>query len=104
MYRQRIHVFPKTIDAWNEAVALFDQWNKLAVSKGWVEGTYWMQTVGDGDEIIGEFDYADLASFQREDDESVKDPEAVALFRKFDALDKVRRSYSELLETALGVG
>lgn len=104
MYRLRIHMFPKTIDAWNEAMALFDEYDKLADSKGWVQGTYWMQTVGDGDEIIGEFEYADLASFQREGEENVKDAEMVALFRKFDALDTVRSRYSELLETALGLG
>lgn len=104
MYRQRVHLFPKTIDAWNEAIALCEQYNTLAAAKGWVPGTFWMYTIGDGSELIADFDFADLASFQREGEEGLKDPEAVALWRKFDALDTVRTGYSELLEAALGVG
>jgi hypothetical protein len=104
MFRQRVHIFPETIDAWNEAMALCDEYNKLAADKGWAQGTFWMHTVGDGTEIIGEFDFADLASFEREGEEGMKAPDAVALWRKFDALDTVRRGYSELLQTALGVG
>ena len=55
-------------------------------------------------EIIAEFDFAELATLQRENEEGMKDPEAVALWRKFDALDTVRSGHSELLETALGIG
>lgn len=104
MFRQRVHMFPKTIDAWNEAMALCDEYNRLAGAKGWVKGTFWMYTVGDGSELVGEFDFPDLASIQRENEESVKDVETIALWRKFDALDTVRNGYSELLETALGLG
>lgn len=104
MYRQRVHLFPKTIDAWNEFIALGEEYNKLAAAKGWAQGTYWMRTVGDPDEVIADFDYADLASFQHENEQGLKDPEAVDVWRRVDGLDRVRPSYSELFETALSVG
>jgi hypothetical protein len=104
MFRQRVHIYAKTIDGWNEAIALAEEFNKLCVAKGWTPGTVWMQTVGDGSEIIGEFDFPDLATFQRENEESIHDPEAVALFRKFEAIERERSGYTELLESAITLG
>lgn len=104
MFRQRVHVYPKTIDGWNEAIKLAEELNKLSVARGWTPGTIWMQTVGDGSELIGEFDFPDLATFQRENEEGMRDGEAVELWRKFEAIERERRGYSELLETALTVG
>jgi hypothetical protein len=104
MFRQRIHVYPKTIDGWNEAITLAEELNKLCVTKGWTPGTVWMQTVGDGSELIGEYDFPDLATFQKENEESMRDPDAVVLWRKFEAIEKERPGYSELLEAALTVG
>jgi hypothetical protein len=104
MFRQRVHLFPKTIDGWNEAIKLAEEFNKLCVDKGWTPGTVWMQTVGDGSEIIGEFDFPDLATFQRENEQSMSDPAAVELWRKFEAIERERSGFSELLETAVTVG
>ncbi len=104
MYRQRVRVTLKTIDAWNECIHLIDEYNKLAAGRGWVQGTTWMHTVGNTSEIVAEFDYADLASFQRENDEIIRDKEAVEIFRKFDSLDTEGTGYTELLENAQTVG
>lgn len=104
MYRQRVHMYLKSLDGWNEAIALCGEYNELAAAKGWAAGTFWMCTVGDGTELIGDFDFADLASLQRENDAQIADPDAVALWRRFDAVEKARPGFSELLETALGVG
>lgn len=104
MFRQRVHLFPKTIDGWNKAITLAEEFNKLCTEKGWTPGTVWMQTVGDGSEVIGEFDYADLATFQRENEEVMHDGQAVDLFRKFDKIKRERPGFSELLETAMTVG
>jgi len=104
MFRQRVHIYPKTIDGWNEAVKLADELNKLSVSRSWTSGTIWMQTVGDGSEFVAEFDFPDLATFQRENEEGLRDKEAVELFRKFEAIERHRPGHSELLETALTVG
>lgn len=104
MYRQRIHLTLKTIDAWNEALRLGDEYNKLAAARSWMQGTFWMATVGNTSEIVAEFDYSDLAKFQRENGEVIRDREAVELFRKFDELDAEGIGYSELLETAQTVG
>jgi hypothetical protein len=97
-------MYPKTIDGWNEAIKLVEEFNKLAVAKGWTPGTTWMPTVGDGNEMVHEFDFPDLATFQRENEEVFRDAEAVALLRKFDAIERERPSSSELLEDAVTVG
>ena len=104
MFRQRIHFYPKTIDGWNEAMKLAEEFNKSAAAKNWTQGTIWMQTVGDGSEIIFEFDFPDLATFQRENEETIGDGDTVELFRKFDAIERERPGYSELLESAVSIG
>ncbi len=103
MYRQRIHITAKTVDAWNECLRLADEYNKLAAARGWTQGALWAHTVGSGSEIIAEFDYADLAAFQRENDEVIRDKDAVQLFRKFDEVTDGPGD-SELLETAPMIG
>jgi hypothetical protein len=39
MFRQRIHFYPKTIDGWNEAMKLAEEFNKSAAAKNWTPGT-----------------------------------------------------------------
>jgi hypothetical protein len=66
MYRQRMHFFPNSQGAMMELLALGEEFNKLAADKGWTQGVFWMPAVGES-EIVAEFDYPDLATYQRED-------------------------------------
>lgn len=104
MYRQRVHVFPKTVDGWNEVIRLGDEINKLSAARGWTGATVWMTTVGSMSEIVAELDFPDLATFQREGEESFKDPELVELWRALDSVEMERAGYTELLETATNFG
>ena len=62
MYRNRWHFYPKTFADWDEVVVIAREYEKLAAAKGWAKGTFWSQTVGTTpSEIIGEWDYPDLA-------------------------------------------
>jgi hypothetical protein len=104
MYRQRVHVFPKTIDGWNEVIRVGDEINKLSAARGWTRATVWMTTVGTMSEIVAELDFPDLATFQREGEESSKDGDLVALWRALDSVEMDRPGYTELLETAVNFG
>lgn len=98
MYRQRVHFFPKSWDATMELLSLGEEYNKLAARKGLTEGTFWFPTVGEN-EIIVEWDYPDLATFQHENEGMMADPEMVALTQKITSLDTSRVPYSELVNT-----
>ena len=98
MYRQRMHLFPKTQQDFMEMMRLGEEFNKLAADKGWTQGTLWMPTVG-GSEVVAEFDYVDLATFQRESESMFQDPEMMAVSGKIWALGAAREPYSELLQT-----
>jgi hypothetical protein len=104
MYRQRLHLFPKTIDGWNEVMRISDEMNKINAARGWVGATMWMPTVGSMNDLVAELDYPDLATFQREWDESSKDSEIVDLWRALDAVEMERPGYTELFESAATVG
>lgn len=99
MFRQRMHFFPKSQGAMMEVLSLGEEYNKLAVEKGWTEGTFWFLTVGES-ELIAEWDYPDLATFQREMESMFTEPEMMALAGKIWAADSDRAPYSELLNTA----
>lgn len=98
MYRQRVHFFPKSWGATMELLSLGEEFNKLAVAKGWVEGMYWFPTVGEN-EIIVEWDYPDLATFQRETEGMMTEPEMMALAERIGAVDVYRSPFSELVNT-----
>jgi hypothetical protein len=55
-------------------------------------------------EIVAELDFPDLATFQREGEESVKDAELVELWRALDSIEMERPGHTELLETAVNFG
>ena len=98
MFRQRMHLFPKTQEDWMELMRLGDEYNKLAADKGWTQGTFWMPTVG-GSEVVAEFDYVDLATFQQESEVMYSEPDLMTLSGKIWALGSAREPYSELLQT-----
>ena len=98
MYRNRWHFCPKTFADWDKVVAIAREYEKLATAKGWAKGTFWSQTVGETpSEIIGEWDYPDLAAFQKESAE-YDCPEMEEIFGGLDELEVTRPLYTELLE------
>jgi len=103
MYRQRVHFFPKTPEGYQHAVTVGDEFNKLAAAKGWAEAALWAPTVGEN-ELIAEFDYPDLATFQRETEEQYADPAAMAVMQKLMGMESYRTPFSELLSPAPSFG
>jgi len=99
MYRFRIHVQVK-YGHFAEHLEVCGQLNELARSRGWIESTFWVPTVGIGNEIIIETDYPDLATFQREGDAFSSDPDAMKLLRSTSELVVEGSARSELLEPA----
>jgi hypothetical protein len=98
MYRNRWHFYPKTFADWAKVVAIAREYGRLAAAKGWAEGTFWSQTVGETPaEIIGEWDYPDLAAFQQEVAE-YDCPEMEKIFGGLDELEVTRPICQELLE------
>ncbi|HET7236880.1 MAG TPA: hypothetical protein VFK59_10670 [Actinomycetota bacterium] len=96
LYRQRMHFFPKSQEAWMELVKLGDEYNKLAADKGWTQGTFWMPVAGET-EVVAEWDYADMATYERETLGMFNEPDLMALGSKIWAIESVRAPYSELL-------
>ena len=96
-YRERWHFCPKTFADWDKVLAVAAEFEKLAAAKRWAPGTYWTVTVGDAPtEIIGEWDYPDLAACQREYEE-YECPEMAEIFNKLDQIEKARPLRTELL-------
>lgn len=105
MYRERSVFTVLDIDGWNEAVALVDEVNKLCASKGWAQGTLFTRTVGRFNDLCLEFDYPDLATFERERNEWIAHPGIGEIMRRIDAIETVSQDpgYSELWEEAIPV-
>ena len=77
LYRQRMHFFPKSQEAWMELLRLGDEFNKL-LAQVLDTSTFWMPTAGET-EVIAEFDYPDLAAFERESIHMFTEPDLMAL-------------------------
>lgn len=99
MFRHRLHVHIH-YGHFNDYLALAEQLNELARSRGWAESTFWAATVGTANELVIETDYPDLATFQRDNDAFSSDPEAMKLVRS--GIEHVVEGsvYDELFETA----
>jgi hypothetical protein len=96
MYRNRWHFYPKTFADWDKVVAIARDYEKLAAAKGWAKGTFWTAVVGETPtEIIGEWDYPDLAALQKEFAE-YDCPEMV--FGRLDEVEWTRPVCQELLQ------
>ncbi len=99
MYRSRWHFYPKTFAGWDKVVAVAREYEKLAAVKGWARGSFWVQTTGEApSEIIGEWDYPDMAAVQKEWAE-YDCPEMEVIFGGLDELEVARPYCTELLET-----
>lgn len=97
MYRHRIHFYPDSIEAFTQFLAVGDEYNKVAAEKGWAQGTYWTPTIGEV-ELVAEFDYPDLATFERENAEFMQEPAAMAVMQKMESVPRTRPERSEMLE------
>jgi hypothetical protein len=98
MYRNRWHFYPKSFAAWDKMVAIAREYEQLAAAKGWAKGTFWSQMTGETPtEIIGEWDYPDLAALQQEFAE-YESPEMKRIFGQLDELEVTRPMRQELME------
>lgn len=103
LYRQRMHFFPKSQEAWMELMRLGDEYNKLVADKGWTQATMWMPVAGES-EIVAEWDYPDLQTYERETFGMLTEPDLMAVGGKIWAIDSVRPPVSELLNPAPSLG
>jgi hypothetical protein len=99
VHRFRVHVQIR-YGHFKEYLEVCEQLNELARSRGWIESTFWVPTVGRANELIIETDYPDLATFQREGDAFGADAEAMKLLRSTTELVVEGSSRTELLEPA----
>jgi hypothetical protein len=64
-----------------EYLAMVNKLEEIAKARGWSPSRVLVPTVGKSNEITIENEYADLATFQRENDAFYEDPEAFELYR-----------------------
>jgi hypothetical protein len=80
MVRYRLHgeiqygKFREALEIWKQIAA-------LSIERGWPKPTMWSPVVGQGNMMIVEIDYPDLATFDRVFQEFQTDPEAMGLYR-----------------------
>jgi hypothetical protein len=65
-----------TSSGWPEAIANLAAINELRKQRGWQQATVWTQTFGPFNELSIEFEYDDLASYERENAAFSADDEA----------------------------
>ncbi len=99
MYRSRIYQ-EVIYGHFREFMEVAESFKALMRERGWAEGTLWTPTAGQGNLVIWETDYPDLASFQREGEEFYSDKDAMDLVRQFSQHIVQGSARSELLEEA----
>ncbi len=99
IYRQRIyHLIP--YGHFEEVLRMCEQLNSIARARGGRGGTLWIPTVGAQNELIVEFEFGDLATFERGRAARNADPEWTALIRKIGESVIPGSVRTELVETA----
>jgi hypothetical protein len=96
MYRFRVHLQAR-FGHFKELLEQEQKLNALRRRRGWPEATFWVS--GKLNELIVEFDYPDLATFERVDEKFRADVEAMALIRGDAKLLVDDTGYSEFLRT-----
>jgi hypothetical protein len=99
MYRFRFRVQVR-YGHFKEYLAQQEQLNELNKARGWPEATFWVPTTGAANELIAEFDYPDLATFQRVGEEFVSDAEMMTVMRSGIEHVVEGSGHRELFETA----
>lgn len=83
-----------------EALEIWKQIAELSVKRGWPKLTVWSPVVGQGNIMIIEADYPDMATWERVNGEFLSDAEVMGLFRQTAAYVTQGSSYDELLSAA----
>jgi hypothetical protein len=83
-----------------EALDIWKQLAELSVKRGWPKLTVWSPVVGQGNIMIVEADYPDMATWERVNIEFMSDSEVMGLFRQTAAYVTQGTSYDELLSAA----
>ena len=99
MYRHRVHVHVR-YGHFAQYLAIAEELNELARSRGRAESTFWTPTVGRNNEFIIETEYPDLATFQSETSAFYSDAESMKLLRSAAEYVIEGSVHDELLETA----
>ena len=99
MYRVRLYQ-EVIYGHFREFMEVANSFKALLRDRGWVEGTIWVPVAGQGNIVVWETDYPDLASFQRESEAYYADKEAMDLVRQFSPHIVQGSVKTELLEEA----
>jgi hypothetical protein len=83
-----------------EALEFWKQIGELTIKRGWPKLTVWAPVVGQGNLMIVEADYPDMATWERVNSEFLSDAEVMGLFRQSAALVIQGTSFDELLSAA----
>jgi hypothetical protein len=99
MYRTRIHQ-EVIYGHFREFMEVAGSFQALMRKRGWAEGTLWTPTAGQGNVVIWDTEYPDLASFQRESEAVYSDKEVMDVIRQFGQHVVQGSVHTELLEEA----
>jgi hypothetical protein len=88
---------------YREFFAACQELNANETSKGRIPVTVWTPTVGEGNLVLLESEYLDLASFQKDADAFSQDAEAMRLIRSMASLSVQGSGRSELWESATSI-
>jgi hypothetical protein len=99
MFRSRVTVQVR-YGHFREYLEVAEKLNEISRARGWAEWTFWVPTVGTGNEFIAEAEYPDLATFQKEGDAFQSDAEAMQVMRSSSEHVVEGSARSELYETA----
>jgi hypothetical protein len=99
LYRQRIyHLVP--YGHFEEVLSLCEQLNAIARARGGRGASLWIPTIGQQNELIVEFEFNSLTTFEAGRSASNADPEWTALVRRIGAAVVPGSVRTELVETA----
>jgi len=99
MVRYRLHGEIK-YSKFREALEIWKQIGALTLKRGWPKLTVWSPVVGQGNLMIVEGDYPDMATWDRVNSECQTDAEFMGLFRGTSEYVIQGTSFDELLAAA----
>lgn len=77
-----------------------EELNAVCKARGWSTATFLAPVVGAMNEFVAEVDYPDLATYHRENEAQMTDPEFMKIFRGTAELIYPETARTELFETA----
>lgn len=85
MYRRRQYA-QVLYGRFNDFLKAANEINIIARKRGWPESSTWVPTVGTGNEVVLEQEYADLASYAKAGDAFSSDADAMKIWRSMASL------------------